>query len=140
MSTQTIKADEKKIREYLASGMHITFSGSDQQNKFLLLSLIQAYIRQRRTAAKTMADRQYAMWLYNALYKIEKHFERIESWNYWRHCLQVRVIQETLHRTLPAPKGGHRKIRRTMETLMEVCAEVCSVPPDQYYKTKPKTS
>lgn len=132
---KTITVKKAKIREYLAEGIKITLSGSDVQNKRLVQSIIQGFIHQRRRAAEEMSDKSYASLLLSSLNHIEKRFNLIKSYNYWRHCLEVSNAAPLIEQTLPSDKGNHRRIRLTMLGLIDRCREVSRVSHDTYYKS-----
>ena len=71
---------------------------------------------------------------------IHKQFIFIRDWSYWRHCLQVKNVEQMLIMILPSDTGGHAKVREHMLELITHCKEVSSMTSAQYEKFQAKKS
>lgn len=58
---------------------------------------------------------------------IQKKFDFIRDWSYWRHCLEVRNQLDHLYGILPSSSGGHKAERMHFIDLMDHCNRIGSM-------------
>jgi hypothetical protein len=98
------------------------------ENKAQLRDSIFRFLRQRRAYYKQQQweDR------HRLCDKLIETFELIESYGYWRQCLEVRNQHPIILYLLPSASGGHKQIRANMLQLIRHCITVADIPYAEY--------
>lgn len=102
----------------------------DYSTKPQLRKTIISFLRQRKHLFRELKVPH----LENLCVGIEKNFQFIRDWSYWRHCLEVKNAENLLLMILPSEKGGHATERRHMLELIAHCKHVASMTKAKYDK------
>ena len=111
----------KIIRQYLAQDIPFQLVGSDKSKTILVQSMIGAFIRQRRAAVDHFQNRSLAYMMMTALDDLDRQFNLIQNYSYWRHCYQVAIMEDIIVKVLPNKKGRHGNIHDQMIGLIKLC-------------------
>lgn len=101
------------------------------QTKTTLRRAITRFLNQRMRAYSILFQQTNNTEYYNAMIKVKKirqSFEMIKTFDYWRHCREIKLQTTDLKAILPAASGHHRSIRENMIELIRHCTEVQKIP------------
>lgn len=90
---------------------------------------IPSFLRQRKMALRNL---KYPNAWTNAelilVEKLQRQFNLIRDWGYWRYCREVDLNRDSLVLVLPSCEKKHKRIRERMIELLAHYCEVSSQP------------